>query len=460
VSRPHRLLSPATAPDAGIVSPDDAHALFARVVKLSKAETIEMQLNSNHTGNTRFAANQMSTSGSVTDMRLAVQSSFGAKHAVVVTNDLTDESLARAVSESEALAKLAPDDPEAMPPLGAQSYVPVNAYFDSTAQLTAADRAKAALTALAPARGAGDLQAAGFIITGTSSVALGNSKGLFAYHRATSANYQLTVRTADGTGSGWAAADHPDWTQLDFKAVSDRAIDKAKMSRTPVAIEPGRYTVILEPQAVGDLVQLLGNYSDARSADEGRSPFVKPGGGNKVGEKIVDERVTIVADPQDPQLMSQPFDGDGLALNRQVFIGKGVLAQLFYTRFWAKKQGKTATGQPQSIKMMGGNSSIGEMIQSTARGVVVTRLWYLREVDPRTILYTGLTRDGTFMIETGKVTKAIRNFRFNDSPLFMQNNLEMLGPSVRLAGTEQGGDIVMPTIKVKDFNFTSLSEAV
>jgi predicted Zn-dependent protease len=448
------------APDAGIVSPDDAHALFARVVKLSKAETIEMQLNSNHTGNTRFAANQMSTSGSVTDMRLAVQSSFGAKHAVVVTNDLTDESLARAVSESEALAKLAPDDPEAMPPLGAQSYVPVNAYFDSTAQLTAADRAKAALTALAPARGAGDLQAAGFIITGTSSVALGNSKGLFAYHRATSANYQLTVRTADGTGSGWAAADHPDWTQFDFKAVSDRAIDKAKMSRTPVAIEPGRYTVILEPQAVGDLVQLLGNYSDARSADEGRSPFVKPGGGNKVGEKIVDERVTIVADPQDPQLMSQPFDGDGLALNRQVFIGKGVLAQLFYTRFWAKKQGKTATGQPQSIKMMGGNSSIDEMIQSTPRGVLVTRLWYLREVDPRTILYTGLTRDGTFLIENGKITKAVRNFRFNESPLFMLNNLEMLGPSVRLAGTEQGGDIVMPTIKVKDFNFTSLSEAV
>jgi len=460
VSRPHRLLSPETAPDAGIVSPDDAHALFERVAKLSKAETVEMQLNSNHTANTRFAANQMSTSGSVTDMRLAVQSSFGAKHAVVVTNDLTDESLARAVSESEALAKLAPDDPEAMPPLGPQSYVPVNAYFDSTAQLTPADRAKAALTALAPARGAGDLQAAGFIITGTSSVALGNSKGLFAYHRATSANYQLTVRTADGTGSGWAAADHPDWTQLDFRAVSDRAIEKAKMSRNPVAIEPGRYTVILEPQAVGDLVQLIGNYSDARSADEGRSPFVKPGGGNKVGEKIVDERVTIVADPQDPQLMSQPFDGDGLALNRQVFIEKGVLAQLFYTRFWAKKQGKTATGQPQSIKMMGGNSSIDEMIQSTPRGVLVTRLWYLREVDPRTILYTGLTRDGTFLIENGKITKAVRNFRFNESPLFMLNNLEMLGPSVRLAGTEQGGDIVMPTIKVKDFNFTSLSEAV
>jgi predicted Zn-dependent protease len=460
VSRPHRLLSPEKAPDAAIVSADDAQALFARVAKLSKAETVELQLNSNHTGNTRFAANQMSTSGNVTDMQLAVQSSFGAKHAVVVTNDVSDESLARAVAESEALAKLAPDDPEAMPPLGLQTYVPVNAHFETTARLTPDDRAKAALTALAPARGAGDLQAAGFIITSESSVALGNSKGLFAFHQATNANYQLTVRTADGTGSGWAAADHPDWTQLDFKAVSDRAIDKAKMSRNAVAIEPGRYTVILEPQAVGDLVQLIGNYSDARSADEGRSPFVKAGGGNKVGEKIVDERVTIVADPQDPQLMSQPFDGDGLPLNRQVFIENGVLKQLFYTRFWAKKQGKTATGQPQSIKMMGGSTSIDDMIKSTPRGVLVTRLWYLREVDPRTILYTGLTRDGTFLIENGKITKAIRNFRFNDSPLFMLNNLEMLGPSVRLAGTEQGGDIVMPTIKVKDFNFTSLSEAV
>ena len=450
MSRPHRLLSPEAAPDAGIASAEDAQAVFERVRKLSKAENVEMQLNSNHTGNTRFAANQMSTSGSVTDMQLAVQSSYGPKHAVVVTNDLTDESLARAVAESEALAKLAPDDPEAMPALP-HLMVPV---------ITEPDRAKAALTALAPARSAGDLQAAGFIITSETSVALGNTKGLFAYHRATSANYQLTVRTSDGTGSGWAAADHPDWSQLDFKAVSDRAIEKAKLSRTPVAIEPGRYTVIFEPQAVGDLVQLIGNYSDARSADEGRSPFVKTGGGNKVGEKIVDERVTIVADPQDPQLMSQPFDGDGLALNRQVFIENGVLKQLFYTRFWAKKQGKVATGQPQSIKMMGGTTSVEDMIKSTERGVLVTRLWYLREVDPRTILYTGLTRDGTFLIENGKVTKAIRNFRFNDSPLFMLNNLEMLGPSVRLAGTEQGGDIVMPTIKVKDFNFTSLSEAV
>ncbi|HEY9514122.1 MAG TPA: TldD/PmbA family protein [Gemmatimonadaceae bacterium] len=460
MSRPRRLLVPATPGDVGLLTREESEALVARVARLSKADSVEVQVGSSHTSNTRFAANQMSTSGSIADVMLAVQSSFGPKHAVVVTNDLSDESLKRIVAQSEALAKLAPDDPEAMPPLEPQRYQKVEAYFESTASLTAADRARAAMTALEPARAARDLQVAGFIVTGMSSNAVGNDKGLFAYHRGTSANYTLTVRTADGTGSGWAGADHPDWSQIDFASVSARALDKARTSRDPVAIEPGRYTVILEPQAVGDLVQLTGAYLDARSADEGRSPFAKQGGGNKIGEKIVDERVTILSAPTDPQLLSQPFDNDGLPLDTQVWIERGVLKKLSYSRFWAKKQGKTATGAPRSMKLEGGTTSVDEMIAATERGVLVTRLWYLREVDPRTILYTGLTRDGTFLVENGKISKAIRNFRFNESPLFMLNNLEMLGRPERLAGTEQGGDVVMPSIKVRDFNFTSLSEAV
>jgi predicted Zn-dependent protease len=227
-----------------------------------------------------------------------------------------------------------------------------------------------------------------------------------------------------------------------------------------VAIEPGRYTVILEPQAVGDLVQLMGFALAARSADEGRSAFSKQGGGNKIGEKLVDSRVTIFSDPQDPELLAQPYDGQGLPLARQVWIENGVLKQLVYSRFWAQKQGKTPTGVPSSVKMVGGTTSMDDMIKSTPRGVLVTRLWYLRQVDPRTILYTGLTRDGTFLIENGKLTKSIKNFRFNESPLFLLNNLEALGPSVRLGGTEAGGAVVMPAIKAKDFNFTSLSDAV
>ncbi len=446
-------------PDA-ILTREQAQAIAERVVGMSKADGINVSIGTNYTTNVRFADNQMSTAGSLADAGVAVQSSFGPKHAVVTTNDLSEESLRRCVEQSEVLARLAPDDPEAMPDLAPQQYARVDAYMDSTAAIDAADRAQAALTALAPARKAGDIKAAGYLVAGAGSSALANGKGLFAYHRATSVNYTLTVRTTDGTGSGWAGADHPDWRQIDFGAVSMRAIDKARRSAKPSAIEPGRYTVILEPQAVGDLVQLVAFYADARQADEGRSPFSKPGGGNKVGEKIVDSRVTIFSDPSDPQLLAQPFDFEGLPIARQVWVENGNLKQLQYSRFWASKHGKVPTGGATSLKMAGGDSSVDAMIRATERGILVTRLWYLREVDPRTILYTGLTRDGTFLIEEGRIARSISNLRFNESPLFMLNNLEMLGPSERIAGTEAGGAVAMPAMKVRDFNFTSLSEAV
>jgi predicted Zn-dependent protease len=439
---------------------EEAQALLGKILGFSRAERASATVNSFYRANTRFAANQLSTAGSLRNTGISVQSWFGPKHAVATTNDLSDESLRRVVAQSETLARLAPDDPEDMPLLGSQSYVPVNSYFENTAELSPVDRARAAMTALEVTRASGDLQAAGFIVTGDNASAIANSAGLFAYHRGTYANYTLTVRTADGTGSGWAGADHKDWSKLDFRAVSERAIAKARASRNPVAIEPGRYTVILEPQAVGDLVQLVAFYAGARQADEGRSPFVKEGGGNKVGEKILDERVTLLSDPRDPELLSQPFDGEGFPLSRQLWVDQGVLRQLSYSRFWAKKQGKSPTGNPASLKMAGGTTSLDQMIASTERGVLVTRLWYLREVDPRTILYTGLTRDGTFLVENGKISRALRNFRFNESPLFILNNLDSLGQAERLAGTEAGGDVVMPSIKVRDFNFTSLSEAV
>jgi predicted Zn-dependent protease len=460
MSSPKRLLDALTAPGDGGLSREAAQALSEKVVKMSKADAINVSINAGLNTNVRFAANQMSTSGSIVDANVAVVAAFGPKHAVVTTNDLSDEALKRTVEQAERLAKLAPDDPESMPELDPQKYVEVNGWFDATAELSAADRAKAALSALEPARAAGDVTAAGFLIAGAGMSSVANQKGMFAYFRSTSANYTLTVRTKDGTGSGWAAADHPDWKQLDFAAIAKRAIDKARASRNPQKVEPGRYTVILEAQGVGDLVQLVGNYTDARASDEGRSPFVKQGGGNKIGEKIVDSRVTLFSDPADPQLLAQPFDGEGFPIARQVWIEDGTLKQLYYSRFWAKKQGKQPTGAPSSLKMSGGTASIDEMIRGTERGILVTRLWYLREVDPRTILYTGLTRDGTFLIENGKISHAAQNFRFNESPLFMLNNLETLGKAERLAGTEQGGAIVMPSIKVRDFNFTSLSEAV
>jgi predicted Zn-dependent protease len=462
LSGPRRLLDTdgTQLPTGAVLSRDDAHRLVEQVIGMSRAEGIDVQITGGAQANVRFADNQMSTAGGVADLNIGVQSWFGSRHAVVTTNEFTESALRAAVEKSEKLARLAPEDPEAMPMLPRQEYQPVDAYFPATASLSAADRAQAALTALEPARRAGDITAAGFLVTGANAVAIGNSKGMFAYHRSSNANYTLTVRTKDGTGSGWAGAEHNDVRQLDFKAVSDRAIEKARLSRNPAAIEPGRYTVILEPQAVGDLAQLIGFYADARATDEGRSPFVKQGGGTKIGEKIVDERISIYADPADPMVRAQPFDGEGLPLGRQVFVERGVLKTLYYSRFWAQKKNVAPTGAPTSFLMSGGTTSIDEMIRSTPRGVLVTRLWYLREVDPRTILYTGLTRDGTFLIENGRISRSIKNFRFNDSPLFMLNNLEALSPPQRLAGTEAGGAVIVPALKVRDFNFTSLSDAV
>lgn len=446
-----------------VLTRNDLEGIAQRALKHSTADGCQVDVVSTVTGNTRFAANQLSSAGDVVDTTVAITSSFGPKHAVVQINDISDESVAAAVARSEALAKLSPDDPEAMPPLGPQQYQPVAAYFESTAGITPEQRAQTALTALTPARaatGSGALIAAGYLVTTVQASLTANKAGLSAFHNTTNANYTLTVRAADGSASGWAAADEHDWSKIDPQAVAQRALEKTTRSRGAVAVEPGRYTVVLDPQAVGDLVQLLQFHIDARQADEGRSPFVKPTGGSKIGDKVVDSRVTLFSDPADPQLGGQPFDGEGYPLGRQVWIEDGVLKNLSYSRFWAKKQGKSFTGIPGSLKLAGGTSTMEDMIKGTERGILVTRFWYLRPVDPRTALYTGLTRDGTFLIEHGQVTRAVKNFRFNDSPLFLLNNVEALGPAVRLAGTEAGGDVAMPAVKAHDFNFTSLSDAV
>ncbi|MFN2564141.1 MAG: TldD/PmbA family protein [Gemmatimonadaceae bacterium] len=445
---------------APVMTRDDARALVERVVKMSKADDVQVNVSGGHQTNVRFADNRVSTSGGVSDLTIGVYSAFGPKHAVASTNDVSDAGLERAVRQSEALARLAPDDPEVMPLLGPTQYRETRAFFESTAELTPQARVQPARTAIAAAKADGALKAAGFIAAGAGIDALGNNQGLFAYHPSTSVNYTLTVRTADGTGSGWAGADHPDWSQVDFTAVADAAIRKARLSRNPQAIEPGRYTVILEPQAVGDLVQRMGQALNARTADEGRSAFSKRGGGSRIGERIVDERVTLLSDPTDPQLLSAPFDDQGLALGRQVWIENGVLKTLAYSRFWARKQGGPPTGSASALKLAGGDASVDDMIRSTPRGILVTRFWYIRPVDPRTLLFTGLTRDGTFLIEDGKIARSVRNLRFNESPLFMLNNVEMVGRPVRIAGTESGGNVVLPALKVREFNFTSVSEAV
>ena len=441
---------------------EECEALAKRTLSFTTADETRVIINSGGRGNTRFAVNQISTGGDNYDATVSVRSTFGKRTGVVNTNKLDDASLKSAVSLAERLAKLSPEDPEAMPELGPQTYTESKGWSEATASLDPTSRATAARAITEPARGAG-LVSTGYLETQAGATAIANSKGLFAYGKQTALSLTTTVRTEDGTGSGWAGATSHDFSTLDPKDLGARAIDKARRSVNPVAIEPGRYTVILEPTAVGNLVQFITGAMSARNADEGRSFFSKAGGGNKIGMKVVDERITISSDPLDPEAYANTFSGEGQPLSKTTWIENGVVKNLSYDRFWAQKQGKTALPTSGTVRMSGGSATMEEMIAATDRGILVTRFWYLRPVDPRTILYTGLTRDGTFLIERGRITRPIKNFRFNESPIYMLNNLDVMGRPVRVSASEAGGPglaIVVPPIKVRDFNFTSLSDAV
>lgn len=444
------------------LSRDEAKALTDRILAMSHADGCRVSVASGLEGNTRFAANQASTVGDAVNVTVQVRSAFGSRSGSASTNILTDEGLRHAVESSEQTARLAPEDREAMPELEPQTYRDVPAFFDSTAQLDPGRRAEAALAVLEPSRRAG-LIAAGFLTMRAGSGAVANNRGLFGYHRSTAWAYTTTVRTDDGTGSGWAGGAHNDWSRGNARELATTAIQKALGSRNPVAIEPGRYTVILEPTAAANLIQLMAGAMNARSADEGRSFFAKRGGGNKIGEQVVDPRVTIFSDPWDPDLLTSPFGGDGQPAQRVVWIENGMLRNLNYDRFWAQRQNVQPTGGFGGLKMTGGEGSLQDLIAGTERGVLVTRFWYIRGLDPRTVLFTGLTRDGTFLIESGRITRAVKNLRFNESPVNMLANLEAMGRPVRVSASESGDigqAVVVPPIKTREFNFQSVSDAV
>jgi predicted Zn-dependent protease len=447
----------------------ECEALAKQVLGYATADETRVTIASAARGNTRFAVNQISTAGDNQDVAVVVRSTFGRRAASAATNRLGADALRALVQRAEALARLAPEDPEQVPELGPQQYAESSGYVEGTAAVDAAARAAAVRAVTEPARAA-ELVATGYLEHDTGATAVATSRGLFAYARQTGASMTTTVRTPDGTGSGWAGAADNDFARLDPAALGARAIKKAELSRNPVAVEPGRYTVVLEPTAVGNLVQLMGFALSARSADEGRSFFSKPGGGNKIGQKVVDERITLATDPFDPTAPGAPFAGDGLPLPKTTWIENGVVKELAYDRYWAQKNGRQANVGGGGgffgfgpLRMSGGTTSLEDMIASTDRGLLVTRLWYIRPVDPRTILYTGLTRDGTFLIERGKITRAVKNLRWNESPVFLLNNVEALGQPVRVSASEDGSPgaaIVMPPVKARDFTFTSLSDAV
>lgn len=452
------------------LSQDDARTLAERVLSLGKGDETRVTISSTWTGNTRFAANEVTTAGGATNTTVSVTSTIGRRRASAQTNVLDDRSLARTVELAERLARLAPEDPELMPELAAQQYTSVRGFAERTANLSPEARAVAAQTVLSsPEVPANQLAVAGYIEANAGVAAVATSRGLFAYHPSSTVTMSTTARTSDGTGSGYAGRGSTDWAQIEPRSLGARAVRKALDSRNPQAVEPGQYTVVLEPQAVADVLPLLIGAMNARSADEGRSPFAKRGGGTKIGERVADERVTIYSDPADPELLTRPFDDEGLPIGRTVWIENGVLRSLAYTRYWAQQQKARPMGGAASvggfgggggagfggIKMLGGDASIEELVAGTDRGILVTRFWYIRSLDPRTVLNTGLTRDGTFLIEKGKVTRSIKNFRWNESPLFMLNKLDALGKAEQVRA-----GLVVPAMRVRDFTFTSLSDAV
>jgi predicted Zn-dependent protease len=463
---PKSLLTP-----AGILTRAEAEEIAKRALSVSTAPETRVSINSAARADTRFAVNQVTTSGENRDTSVTITATVDNRSSSVTTNRLDEASLAAAAKQAHEIAQLVPPNPERMPELGPQVYP---AARDRDISLpNPLERALAAKKVTEMSRAAGFVST-GFIECRVGATALANSKGLFAYDSSSSVTMTATVRTPDGTGSGWACSDGDSFDQIDAEHVAVTAVEKARTSRNPVAVEPGRYVTILENTAVGNLVQLIAGAMQARSADEGRSFFSKPGGGNKIGMKVVDERVTLVSDPADSTRSAGGYDGDGMPVEKVVWIENGIVKNLNYDRFWAQKMGKEPThsgggggrggfGGGGTLKMLGGTSSISDMIKSTERGILVTRFWYIRTVDPRTILNTGLTRDGTYLIENGKISHPVKNFRFNESPIFFLNNLEMLGPTMRINASEAlgaGGSTIMPAIKVREFTFSSLSDAV
>jgi predicted Zn-dependent protease len=442
-----------------ILTNEEAFALLKKVLSYSKADECEVNLNGTDNGNIRYARNSVSTSGRISQSQLVVSSAFGKKQGVATINEFDDASLEKVVRRSEELAQLAPENPEFMPYLGPQTYAEPKTFVQSTASITPKQRTDLVAQSLEIAKAAKAV-AAGFLEDSSGYSAMMNSKGLFAYNTSTTTNFSVTVRTEDGLGSGYATRGYNDITKLNTKTATQIAAEKAVKSATAKAIEPGKYTVILEPAAAAVLMERIFFGLDARQADEGRSFLSKPGGKTKLGEKLVDERVTVYSDPLNPDLPTSTWAGDGRPQEKVTWIEKGVIKNLSYSRYWAQKQNVKSVPGPDAAIMEGGTKSLEELIKGTKKGILVTRLWYIRDVDPQSLLLTGLTRDGTFYIEDGKIQFPVKNFRFNESPIIMLNNLEELGKPERTVSVESNQNYLLPPMKIRDFTFTSLSDAV
>ncbi len=448
-------------------SRDEVKAITDKVLNMCKADAVEVRFSGGERSATRFANSSITANLIEKDQEIAVTVVYGQKTASASTHQFDDAALKRTIDQVQAMAKRKPDNPELMPLVKPpQPYVAVEATAPDAVNFGPAERAKMvkASTDICEKKG---VLGAGYIPKMHWTDAIANSEGLFSYFRYAEASFILTCRTPDQTGSGWAGTTGMKQVgNIDAVALTEVAADKALRSRKPRALEPGNYTVILEPRPAARYLSLMLGAFNARNADEGRSFMSgKERGTTRVGEKVFGENFTLRSEIGNPILRQTPVGQDGLAAKPITWVDKGVVKNLFYDRYWAQRQKKepTATTANMSLVMEGGTSTIDEMIKSTKRGLLVSFFWYIRAVDAQTLLNTGMTRDGLFLIENGEIVAPVQNFRWNESPAVSFNNITMLGRAVPMHTGEaydNPGTALVPAMKLEDFTMTSISPAV
>jgi predicted Zn-dependent protease len=409
---------------------------------------------------TRFANNTIHQNVAEQTITISVRTVFDGRTARATTNKTDEESLRRVVAASASLARCQPPPADLLPMPAPQTYQQVGRFFKPTAAASPEDRARA-ITRVVRIAERNAQTAAGIFATGAAQIALANSMGLLAFYEQTRAEFSITILDKDS--SGWAKANAANVAEIDPEALAERASRKARLARAPQEIAPGRYTAILEPAAALDLAGgLFYDFAGTAVLDK-RSCLTE-----RLGKQIFSEKITLWDDAYHPLQLGMPFDGEGLPRQKVLLVERGVPKNLVYARATAKKMGAQPTGHglalpnewgevPANLVFAGGNTSLDEMISSTDRGILLTRVWYIREVDPYEKIMTGMTRDGTFLVEAGRIVAGIRNFRFNQSVLEMLSNVEMLGSAVRASG-EEAMEMVIPAMKVREFHFTEVTK--
>jgi PmbA protein len=437
-----------------------ADSLFDLVLKYSTADETEAMVTSTSYALTRFANNSIHQNMAEENVSLSVRAVADHRTARATTNKLDERSIRQLCETALALARLQPPDPEMLRMPSPQTYRAIDRWVPETVGLTPQARAQVVVNVIERAE-TDHLTAAGVFSNSAYLFALFNSRGLRAYYEETMSDFSVTMMGP--TSSGWAKKTAPQWLELEPATLADHAARKALQSQEPRDLEPGKYTVILEPAAVLDLLGFLMMDFGGLSVHEQRSCLT-----GRVGKTLFGENINIRDDVFHPLQSGAPFDGEGIPRRRVSLVEKGVVKGLVYSRRTAQKMRVEPTGHgfplpnefgemPLNIVVDGNRHTLDDMIRSTGRGLLVTRLWYIREVDPYNKIMTGMTRDGTFWVEDGEVKHGVKNLRFNQSLIALLNQVEMMSQPQRAAG-EESFEMVVPAMKVREFNFSSLTK--